>query len=256
MKLLDRWLGVDEVGAAGEGRFVSRRLTVTDVKKIGEAFGTVCSPVTFTRAGPGVVPDRPVDLDNASDADLRAIKVSGWIMENQGSTSGGLVAVSCTLGSDVMAVLEVHGADILPQHPMDRIEAAAVEASRVITNVPRYPSRSHWWQAIRGGAWVLAVALVIWFLMVTWPNVPLMLVGVVAVAGGVRALLWGRSWGIAEEHPFQVSVLPVTQAEWRERRWNSRRTWRDGAIGSLVGAVITLAIGFLPSLISWFQGLF
>lgn len=132
---------------------------------------------------------------------------------------------------------------------------AALESARrrvVEAGHGRNPSYQRRYWVARTAFWGVLLGIFAWFCFATWPVIPTILVGAIALAvAGVTTTRSMKGWfvrrgmGIYAEGPVRLNVN--TRERWRQRRHDERQNLKVFLYTAPASALIGYLVGWLPN---------
>jgi hypothetical protein len=233
MGTLKQWIGQDSVDGGREVRFGSRAITITDLVDVQDALTTIFDSSTIHRLTYDGLGEEIPDLYNAPDSDLRRVEVIGWAGDHD-------QALKLQVGAHADSWLSVNDGAVT--NPEVLTMAKGKITDMIIRSGHRTLSRDNQIALLRLGTLLVTLALVGWLAIVVWPNVPAILVGLMAavafqsILGGPLQRIVGRNFRSGQNH--HILVQYISRQEQRERR--SRRLF--GLATFLAGAAVTALV--------------
>jgi hypothetical protein len=234
MSALKQWIGQDSVDGGGQVRFGSRAITITDLIDVQDVLTKIFDRSTIHRLTYDGLGEEIPDLYNAPDSDLRRVEVIGWAGDYH-------QALKLQVGAHADPWLSVNDG-----HPVTNPEVLTTAKDKVtdmiIRSGHRTLSRDNQIALLRLGTLLAILAMVGWLAIAVWPNVPAILVGLMAaiafqsILGDPLQRIVGRNFRSGKNH--HVLVQYISRQEQRERR--SRRLF--GLVTFLAGAAVTALV--------------
>ena len=223
-------------------RFASRVVNITDLVDIRDEMAKICPRATINRDPydsdhPG---DEIPDVYKAADADLKGLSVNGWFDD------GPAPALRLTVGVDLSPQLAFQDSAAIPEPEPVAVAGRDRIASVLLRRGHRTLSRQNMLDLLRTLSLLPLLGLVVWLGILIWPNIPALLVSVLAIWAFQRAVLdhlLGRivDRSFPHQHDHHVVVRHIS----REAQRVARGKWIVGVATAAVTAFVTVVATYV-----------